>query len=330
MAAGNLAPPVGPVKGSREPLEFCDRRGISARFCAGKPPQSRLLQASRTRQSLKAEECRIRPLVCSEREARPMDESLRAHVEAHLLRLDGLTRRGQQLGEALAEDPSSETTTVAIRVWQEDCGTTIHQLSGGSKAHWLARSFSEAFLVRSAAGQAIEGVDPKEIIQRLLGVLEKAVASLSRKDDGLILSESPGAPPRRFEFVHNLELRPIVEQAFLESRQAFEQGDYDRAMRTSCGILEAILTDALEHIGPAALAASGAPTGKIAEWPFETRLVVAERTGLIRGGCARLPEVARRYREHRENGTKVTISEQEARRTGQVLRVVMTDLNPGR
>ena len=260
-----------------------------------------------------------------------MNENLQAQIETYLPHLDGLIRRGRQLRDVLASDPSNGSAIAATRAWQEDCGVTINQLSGGSKAHWLARSFSEAFLMRSATGHAVEGAAPEGIVQRLLDVLEQAVAVLSRKDDGPIISASSEAPPpRRFEFVHNPELRPIVEQAYTDSRRALEQGDYDLAMRTSCGILEAIVTDALEHKGLGALSASGAQAGKIADWPFETRLAIAERTGLIRSGCARLPAVARTYRDHDNSGPKVTVSECDARRAGQVLHVVMRDLNPGR
>ena len=260
-----------------------------------------------------------------------MNENLQAQIETYLSHLDGLIRRGRQLRDVLASDPSNGSAIAATRAWQEDCGVTINQLSGGSKAHWLARSFSEAFLMRSAAGHAVEGATPEEIVQRLLDVLGQAVASLSRKDDGPIISASSEAPPpRRFEFVHNPELRPIVEQAYSDSRRALEQGDYDLAMRTSCGILEAIVTDALEHKGLGALAASGAPAGKIADWSFETRLTVAEKTGLIRSGCARLPAVARAYRDQGKDDPKVTVSERDARQAGQVLHVMMRDLNPGR
>jgi hypothetical protein len=259
-----------------------------------------------------------------------MDNSLQAQIDTYLSRLDGLIRRGRQVRDALATDPSNASAIAATRVWQEDCGITINQLSGGSKAHWLARSFSEAFLMRSAAGHAVEGAAPAEIVQRLLGVLEQAVASLSRKDAPPILSTSSDPAPRRFDFVHNPELRPIVEQAYTDSRNALEQGDYDLAMRTSCGILEAIVTDALEHKGLSALAASGAPAGKIADWSFETRLAVAEKSGLIRAGWARLPATARAYRDHSESGLNVTASERDARQAGQVLHVVMRDLNPGR
>jgi hypothetical protein len=271
----------------------------------------------------------------------PMDENLRAQLETYLSHLGSLIRRGHQVLDPLARDPSDPATMAATRTWQEDCGVTINQLSGGSKAHWLARAFSEAFLMRSANGNAVAGVPPSEIVRRLLGVLDQAVASLSGMDSGAGVSgHSPSSaassapPPRRFEFVHNPELRPIVEQAYIDSRRALEQGDFDLALRTSCGILEAIVTDALEFKGLAELAASGAPAGKISDWPFETRLAVAENAGLIRGGCARLPTVARAYRDHAdpdaENGTSTTVSDRDARQTGQVLHVVIRDLDPGR
>ena len=264
-----------------------------------------------------------------------MDENLRAQIETYLCHLDGLIRRGRQIRDTLATDPCNTPAMAATRVWQEDCGVTVNQLSGGSKAHWLARSFSEAFLVRSAAGGAAEGTPAVEIVKRLLDVLERAVASLSRMDGGPVISASSPAPaPRRFDFVHDPELRPVLEQAYPDSRRALEQGDYDAALLTSCGILEAIVTDALEHKGLSALAASGAPAGKIADWSFETRLAVAERAGLIRSGCARLPAVARTYRfstnANNESRPKATVSERDARQAGQVLHVVMRDLNPGR
>jgi hypothetical protein len=264
-----------------------------------------------------------------------MDESLRAQIETYLSHLDSLIRRGRQVHDTLTTNPSSKSAIAATRAWQEDCGVTVNQLSGGSKAHWLARSFSEAFLMRSAAGRAAEGAAPDEIVERLLGVLEQAVSSLSRTDDGAIISASAQTPPaHRFDFVHNRELRPVVEQAYTDSRRALEQEHYDLALLTSCGILEAIVTDALEHKGLGALAASDTPAGEIADWSFETRLAVAERAGLIRSGCARLPAVARTYRNltdaDGESGPKATVSERDARQTGQVLHVVMRDLDPGR
>ncbi len=277
----------------------------------------------------------------------PIDESVRVQIETYLSHLDGLIGRGRLVRDALAADSSDASTVAATRGWQEDCGVTINQLSGGSKGHWLARSFSEAFLMRSKDGRAAEGAAPTEIVTRLIDVLERAVATLSGMGDGSsVVGSSPAAlsssqsafqeapPPHRFDFVHNSELRPVVEQAYIDSRRALEQKDYDSALRTSCGILEAIVTDALEHRGLAALAASGAPAGNIADWSFNTRLAVAERVGLIRNGCARLPAVARTYRDHGDGdgdgGSLATVSERDARLAGQVLRVVMRDLDPGR
>jgi hypothetical protein len=281
----------------------------------------------------------------------PIDESVRAQIETYLSHLDGLIGRGRLVRDALAADSSDASTVAATRAWQEDCGVTINQLSGGSKGHWLARSFSEAFLMRSKDGRAVEGAAPAEIVTRLIDVLERAVATLSGMGYGTsvagsspaLLSASQSAsqsafqeapPPHRFDFVHNPELRPVVEQAYIDSRLALEQKDYDSALRTSCGILEAIVTDALERKGLAALAVSGAPAGNIADWSFNTRLAVAERVGLIRNGCARLPAVARTYRDHNDaegdEGLEATVSERDARLAGQVLRVVMRDLDPGR
>jgi hypothetical protein len=264
------------------------------------------------------------------RNPRSMDESLRAQIETSLSRLEELIRRGCQLRDILGTDPSNTSAIAATRAWQEECGATVNQLSGGSKAHWLARSFSEAFLVRSRAGDAVEGVPPVEIVKRVLRVLEEAVSSLT----GMTTSVSSSSEPprvRRFDFVHDPELRPVVEQAYADSRRAFDQGDYAMALRTSCGILEAIVTDALRYKGLSALADSGVPAGEIGDWSFVTRLAMAERVGLIRGGWVRLPAVARTYRDHADAGdAKAVASELDARQAGQVLNVVMRDLNPGR
>jgi hypothetical protein len=265
-----------------------------------------------------------------------MDESPEAQIKIYLSHLEGLIARGRQLRDRLVADPSSEPVIAATRAWQEDCGVTINQLSGGSKAHWLARSFSAAFLMRGATGHALEGAAPEEIVNKLLDVLEQAIASLTQADNGPIISASPqGPPPRRFEFVHNAEIRPVIEQAYLDGRRALEEGHYDEALRISSGILESIVTDALEHYalehhGLGTLAASESTSGPIDEWSFDKRLTIAEKAGLIRGGCARLPPVARSYREHGENGTAPMITEREARQTGQVLHVTMRDLDPGR
>jgi hypothetical protein len=161
--------------------------------------------------------------------------------------------------------------------------------------------------VRSARGGVVVEVEATEIADRILGVLAQGAASLSRMDD---VAVSSGAAPRlrQFEFVHDAELRPVLEQTFADSRDALERGEFGLALILSCGVLEAVLTDALDH---ARQEARDAPEERIADWP-----------------------VARTYRDltdaDGELRVDARVSEREARLAGQVLRVVMRDLDPGR
>jgi hypothetical protein len=263
-----------------------------------------------------------------------MNETIGVQIAIYRGRLGDLIRRGLDVRDALFADPANPTALGNARIWQQDCGVVVNELSGGSKAHWLARGFSEAFLVRGSAGVAVEGVAPAEIVKRLTGVLGQALASLSQDEAPSQLSASQAPAPRRFDFVHNPELRPVLEQAYTDGRRAFDEGDYDLALLSNCGILESIVTDALQQKGLGALQTADAPAVDIADWPFETRLAVAEQSGLIGRGCARLPELARRYRDlsdgQRERASKLGATQRDARITGQVLHVVMRDLNPGR
>ena len=251
-----------------------------------------------------------------------MDDNLRHQRDTSLAQLEALIRRGHQIRNTPAVD--------ATRAWQQDCAAAINQLSGGSKAHWLARAYSGAFLVSSAPGGVILEVDATEIVDRILGVLAQGATSLTRMDDLAVSSATP-PPPRQFEFVHDTELRPVLEQTFADSRDALGRGDFGLALILSCGVIEAVLTDALDH---ARQQAHDAPEGGVADWSFERRIAAAESAGLIRSGCARLPPVARKYRDltdaDGELRVDAPVSEREARLAGQVLHVVMRDLDPGR
>jgi hypothetical protein len=251
-----------------------------------------------------------------------MDDNLRHQRDTSLAQLEALIRRGHQIRNTPAID--------ATRAWQQDCAAAINQLSGGSKAHWLARAYSGAFLVRSAGGGVVVEVDATEIVDRILDVLAQGATSLSSMDD--VAASTGAAPrPRQFEFVHDVELRPVLEQTFTDSRDALERGEFGLALILSCGVLEAVLTDALDH---ARTPAHDAPEGRIPDLSFERRIAAAESAGLIRGGCARLPPLARRYRDltdaDGELRVDAPVSEREARLAGQVLHVVMRDLDPGR
>jgi hypothetical protein len=276
-----------------------------------------------------------------------MDETLRHQRDTSLGQLEALMRRGREIAHTRSVD--------VMRAWQTDCAAAINQLSGGSKAHWLARAYSEAFLVRSADGGVIVEADAMEIVDRILGVLAQGAASLSRMDD--VTAASSGAAPRarRFDFVRNAELRPILEQAFDDSRAALARGQFGLALILSCGVIDALLTDALEHLycgsriadcgfdstiesasseSASSESATRDPQSEMTCLTFEARIAEAERAGLIRGGCARLPPVARTYRNLTDADGElrqgVAVSERDARLAGQVLRVVMGDLDPGR
>ena len=244
-----------------------------------------------------------------------MDESLRHQRDTALREIETLIERGCQIRAVGSVD--------ATRAWQRDCAAAVNQLSGGSKAHWLARAYSEAFLVRSTDGGVVVEAEAGDIVDRILDVLAQGAASLSSMDD--VAAASTGAPPRprRFEFVRTAELRPVLERAFDDSRDAFERGEFALALVLSCSVIESLLTDALS-------AGSGQP----AAGSFDERIEAAGRAGIIRGGCARLPAVARAYHDLTDESGELRagahVTEREARLAGQVLRVVMRDLDPGR
>jgi hypothetical protein len=253
-----------------------------------------------------------------------MDESLRHQRDTALREIEALIERGCQIKSVGSVD--------ATRAWQRDCAAAVNQLSGGSKAHWLSRAYSEAFLVRPANGGVVVEAEAGEIVDRILDVLAQGAASLSSMD--AVATASTGAPPRprRFEFVRNAELRPVLEQAFDDSRDAFERGEFATALVLSCSVLESLLTDALSAgSGQLADDRRGGPSGPPT---FEERIAQAENAGIIRGGCARLPPVARAYRDLTDEAGElragVQVTERDARVAGQVLRVVMRDLDPGR
>jgi hypothetical protein len=239
-----------------------------------------------------------------------MDESLRHQRDTSLGQLDALIRRGRHLKDSRSPD--------ATRAWQQECAAAVNQLSGGSKAHWLARAYSGAFLVRSADGGTVLEADATEIVDRIIGVLEQGVLSLGRMDEVVVSSTAPQRP-RRFEFVHDAELRPVLERAFDDSREALERGESGLALILACSVIDALLTDALDH-ARAASPDPDADAATAADWSFDARIVAAEEAGLIRGGCNRLPPVARTYRSLTDaNGqlrTDAAVSERDARIAG--------------
>jgi hypothetical protein len=228
--------------------------------------------------------------------------------------LDRLAVRGRDLRTSLAAG-APPAATDAMRRWQGDVASTVNELSGGSKAHWLSRAFSGAFLIQAPQTgdrELLVEASPAEIVDRLLHVIGQARASLAQVAAGGATAPEQG--PHRFDFVQDAAIRPVLEQAYLEGERALERDDADTAFQTFSSLLEAIITDALR--------------ADVSTMSFGERITAAETAGLIRGGCARLPAAARRYRDRSPSDEPVTI--RDANVVRQVLRVVMRDLDPGR
>jgi hypothetical protein len=254
-----------------------------------------------------------------------------ASVDVFRHRLDHLHAAGRQLRLALARSQPSDADFEALGVWQRECAATISQLSGGRKSHWLSRAFSNALLVQGAGAESVSVVT---IVDRLLEVLDSAARSLA---DAVVPSTVDGTrepPPTRFASVENAALRSSLERAYLDGQEALARGESALALMTFCSILETVITYALEGYGASRLAAHGPPAEPIVNWPFATRIAMAERAGLISRGCARLPTVARTYRDQVDATGELiaggVVSLREARLASDVLHVILRDLSPGR
>ncbi|OLC77642.1 MAG: hypothetical protein AUH72_17295 [Acidobacteria bacterium 13_1_40CM_4_65_8] len=153
-----------------------------------------------------------------------MDDSLQTQRDVALAHLKRLIARGRQIADRLK---TIQDSAVDIRAWQQDVATAINELSGGSKAHWLSRAFSQAFLVRPADGGVVIEASAADIVDRLLAVLAQAAASLTTMDpvDAAAVAATAAPAPRRFDFVHTPELRGVLEQAYADSGRALEAGD---------------------------------------------------------------------------------------------------------
>ena len=245
-------------------------------------------------------------------------------VDTFRHRLAHLTRLGRALQAQVADSSAIDGESLStVRTWQQQCGIVVNELSGGSKAHWLARAFSDAFLVQPVPGDVVAEAPVAEIVSRLLDVLTQAGEALAQTRDGLLMQGPGAAAPHRFDFVHNVALRPVLERAYEDGRSAFDEGRFGPSLVVTSGVLEAIITDALEYAG-----------NRVHDWTFDARIAAAEQAGMIRSECARLPPIARRYRELTDaNGElpdDAIVTAREARTTSQVLQMVMRDLNPGR
>jgi hypothetical protein len=257
-------------------------------------------------------------------------------VQTFRHRIDHLEDEGRRLLESLERSPDSPDAETALGPWQRECAATISQLSGGVKAHWLSRAFSEALLVQVPP---TESARVTTIVSRILAVLDRAARSLEQMEADAALGPAveavaPETPRQRFGFVQDEALRSHLESAYRDGRAALDRGESELALITFSSILEAVLTEALAGRGIDQRAPHDPPDGPVSDWPFESRIAMAERARLISNGCARLPAVARGYRglldAHGAIAPGVSVSANDARLALQVLHVVLRDLAPGR
>jgi len=252
-------------------------------------------------------------------------------VQPYLDGLGALADEGRRLAGLIRADPGATGPMAEARHWQRACESMVARLSGGSKAHWLARAFSEAFLVPVAAGSSAtaagvpERVPVDRIVERIVVVLERAAASLSQPGaapGSELRPTEPRAP--RYQVVADPTLRSQLEDADAEGERAFDEGAFGLALVCWSSVIEALITYALER-------ATDTP---VADWPFAERIAAAERARLVSGACARLPATARTYRDlldaDGELRPGVGISDRDARTVRQVLTALRHDLAQGR
>ena len=268
-----------------------------------------------------------------------MSDAVAEQVQIYLHRLDHLVKDGLRLRAALGTDATDGAALADLRTWQRECAATVGQLSGGNKAHWLSRAYSQAFLrsLHSDDGTSEVAVEisPAGIVDRVLGVLHRAASSLVSLDTaGISSPPTPAAAPPRFEFVEDTSLREGLARAYVDGRAALAQGRRALGLVSAASILDAIITHALQRRPLLELVTPGLAEGPIGSWSFRDRVAAAERLHLISAGCTRLPDAARDYRDllgpDGEVRSDAVVSERDARVTFQVLRVILRDLAPSR
>jgi hypothetical protein len=246
-------------------------------------------------------------------------------------KLAHLGAQGRQLKASVAHARDGDPALARLRLWQRDCAATISELSGGRKVHWLSRAFSEALLVPLNGAESASIVT---IIDRILNVLDRAAVSLAQAGTGHATVPATDPPRARFTFIEDVALRVHLEEAYLDGRAALSRDESALALVTFGSILETVITGALERFGVQRLAGYDPPPAPLTEWPFATRIAIAERARLISAACARLPEAARQYRTLLnacgEIAADAAVSTREAKLTRDVLHIILRDLAPGR
>ena len=152
----------------------------------------------------------------------------------------------------------------------------------------------------------------------------------------VIIEESSGTPvteKRDFTFIHDPNLRKILERDFLEIQRSFISECWKSVLILCGGAIEAILTDLLLANEPRAKASSKAPSKTdITRWDLSDLIIVSVDLNLVSPGVDKLSHSLREYRNLVHPGNEIrknlTFDAEEARIALEVLNMVYRDLKP--
>ncbi len=162
----------------------------------------------------------------------------------------------------------------------------------------------------------------RSYLSRVLGRLKSAI------------DEPPDTPiteTRDFSFLHNCELRNIIERDFSEIQRASSSGCWKSVIILCGGSIEAVLADLLMDNPVQAMASTKAPNKKdITRWGFSDLIAVCVDLKLVTKGVEKLSHPIREYRNLVHPGIelreKLDFHAEEARIAVEVLNIVLRDL----
>jgi hypothetical protein len=143
---------------------------------------------------------------------------------------------------------------------------------------------------------------------------------------------SPVTEAKKFPFIHDSDIRILVERDILEAQRAYVAECWKSVIILSGGMIEAILTDLLLANHARAKDSSKAPKDSdITRWHLNDLIEVAVDLDLVSSGVAILSHSIRDYRNLVHPGNelrnKLVFGAEEARISLEVLSMVHRDLS---
>ena len=144
---------------------------------------------------------------------------------------------------------------------------------------------------------------------------------------------TPVTETRDFSYVHNPDLRKVLERDYTEIQRAYLTQCWKSVIILSGSAIEAILLDCLQHDSGRAKSASKAPNkSDLSRWDLSELIDVCVELNHVSSGVEKLSHSVREYRNlvHPGNETrnKLAFGQEESRIALEVLNIVHRDLNP--